>query len=113
MSTRILLLASAATAALLSPALADEAAIEKRLDAMQRMIDAQQRQIESQKSEITSLKHALSRKGVKIAPETQTASAAPPAPAAASQTAQASVQDQIDALNARVETTETNAKLAR
>ncbi|HUJ46115.1 MAG TPA: porin [Rhizomicrobium sp.] len=112
MSTRILLLASAATAALLSPALADDAAIEKRLDAMQRMIDAQQRQIESQKSEITSLKHALSRKGVKVAPDTQTASAALPVPAA-TQTAQAPVQDQIDALNARVEATETRAKLAK
>jgi phosphate-selective porin OprO/OprP len=49
-------LAGSAAILLASPAFGDDAAIEKRLDAMQRMIDAQQKQIEMQKSEIGTLR---------------------------------------------------------
>lgn len=114
MIIRTPLLAGAAIVAFGSSAMADDAAIEKRLDAMQRMIDAQQKQIESQRGEIKTLKHALSRRGVKLAPEVETAATAP-SPRASETPAQAprsgpSEQEQIDALNARIEAAETQPK---
>lgn len=61
-----LLCAGTALAALTTPAFADDAAIEKRLDAMQHMIEAQQHQIENQNAEIKSLRGALKKKGVHV-----------------------------------------------
>jgi len=72
-----LLLASAACAGLCAPAYADDAAIEKRLDAMQHMIETQQHQIESQNAEIKSLRGALKKKGVHV----EAAAEAAPTPA--------------------------------
>ena len=75
MKIRAFLSAGVALAALATPAFADDAAIEKRLDAMQRMIEAQQHQIEGQNAEIKSLRGALKKKGVHVE-----AAAAEPAP---------------------------------
>ncbi|HEY4112932.1 MAG TPA: porin [Rhizomicrobium sp.] len=116
MKLRTILIAGSATLALAAPALADDASIEKRLDAMQRMIDSQQKQIESQRGEIKTLKHTLSRRRVKLAPEVQTAAAAPPAPSPApvpEGRTGPSEQEQIDALNTRIEATENSAKIAK
>jgi phosphate-selective porin OprO/OprP len=66
MTLRGLLYVSVACAGLCAPAYADDAAIEKRLDAMQHMIEAQQHQIESQNAEIQSLRGALKKKGAHI-----------------------------------------------
>ena len=75
------LMAGAAIALAGTPALADEAAILKRLDVLQHMMDLQQKQIAAQRGEITALKSALRRKGVKVAPvEAETAETAPPQP---------------------------------
>lgn len=82
MNLRTVLLSSAGFLAIATPAFADDAAILKRLDAMQRMMELQQKQIADQRGEITALKSALRRKGVKIAsPVVATAMAAPPPPA--------------------------------
>src|SRR5258707_1019475 len=63
------------------PALADDAAILKRLDDMQRMMELQQQQIAAQRGEIAALRGALRRKGVVAPPApTTTAEAAPPPP---------------------------------
>jgi phosphate-selective porin OprO/OprP len=106
----------AALALLASPAFADEAAIEKRLDEMQRMIQAQQKQIETQKSEIGTLRKALSKRGVKIAAEPDTA----PVAAAHQAVAPASVETRMtaeerrtDELVAKMEAQETQTRLAR
>ena len=64
---RTLLLATAALLLATSPTLADDAAILKRLDAMQHMLELQQKQIENQRDEIYSLRTALKRKGVHVA----------------------------------------------
>jgi septal ring factor EnvC (AmiA/AmiB activator) len=66
MTLRTTLYATAALAALCTPAYADDAAIEKRLDQMQHMIEAQQSQIEQQSGEIKTLKSALKKKGVHL-----------------------------------------------
>jgi phosphate-selective porin OprO/OprP len=111
MRLRQTLLASSAALLLASPALADDAAIEKRLDAMQHMIEAQQQQIESQKSEIGALRHAIARKGVRIGP-TESASTAPPS----SKPLEARVdeqQRQIDLAMEKIEAQETEARVAK
>jgi phosphate-selective porin OprO/OprP len=59
MRIKMLLCASAALAALCAPAFADDAAIEKRLDAMEK-------KIEQQADEIRTLKSVLHKKGVKV-----------------------------------------------
>jgi phosphate-selective porin OprO/OprP len=82
---RTLLLGGAAAAALANPALADDAAILKRLDAMQHMMELQQKQIAAQRGEISALRGALRHKGVPVPPAaTQAADAAPAAPPPAS-----------------------------
>ncbi len=107
MRVRALLLAASAWAALCAPALADDAAIESRLDQMQHMIEAQQKQIEAQKNEIGALRHALDKRGVKVEPvETATV----PAPIEERVDSQ---QREIDAAMEKIETDETEAKLAK
>jgi phosphate-selective porin OprO/OprP len=113
MKIRTLLLGSAALALLASPAFADEAAIEKRLDEMQHMIQAQQQQIESQKTEIGQLRKALSKRGVKIVAETSApplATASTPAPIEARLAAE---EQKTDELVAKMEAEETQARLAK
>ncbi|MEI9885622.1 MAG: porin [Rhizomicrobium sp.] len=81
MKTRTLLLGGAALLAATAPALADDAAILKRLDAMQHMMELQQAQIAAQRGEISALRNALRRKGVNPPPApTSIAAAPPPAP---------------------------------
>ena len=81
MSLRNALLAGTAFVFASAPAFADDAAILKRLDALQHMMELQQKQIAAQRGEITALKSALHRKGVKVPPvEAETAEATPPQP---------------------------------
>ena len=80
MKLRTLLLGGAALAVLATPAFADDAAILKRLDAMQRMMELQQKQIAAQRGEINALRGALRHKGVPVPPApAMTAETAPPA----------------------------------
>jgi hypothetical protein len=79
MNSRIALFASSAL--FVTPAFADDAAILKRLDAMQHMLELQQKQIAEQRGEITALKGALRRKGATVAsPRAETAQAEAPPP---------------------------------
>lgn len=117
MQYRSILLAGAALAAFSAPSLADDAAIEKRLDAMQKMIEAQQAQIEAQKAEITALKSGAPVKKGKAASNAISApvAAVPPPPPVtpALETKVAEQQSQIDALVQQLETDENNARLAK
>src|SRR6185312_11044199 len=112
MTLKSFLLGTAALAVLAKPVAADEAAIEKRLDAMQHMIEAQQKQIESQKAEIGQLKSVLKKRGVKVAaPETEVA-AAPPPPAPIEQ--RMATQDaRIDALTEKLEAQNVQTRIAK
>jgi len=107
-----LLAASAAVTVISSPVFADDAAVEKRLDAMEKMIEAQQSQIESQKQEITSLKHALTHRGIKVAPEKAVAAAAPP-PAEATAPAISPQQAEVEERLEKLETAQNDSKIAR
>jgi len=112
MTIRGLFLGTAALAAFVTPALADEASIEKRLDAMQQMIDSQQKQIESQKSEIGQLRKALAKRGAKTVDE-----AAIPAAVATGETAAApaapSLEDRVAAQESKIEELSEQANQAR
>lgn len=116
MTLRSCLLATTALMVLASPALADDAAIEKRLDAMQRMIDTQARQIQVQKNEISSLKKVLGQTDAKPAPA-PVASAPKPeiaaAPPPALENKVTAQQAQIEQLSARLETAQNDARLAK
>jgi phosphate-selective porin OprO and OprP len=100
MRLKTLLLAGAAALAA-TPALADDAAILKRLDDLQRMMELQQKQIADQKSEITNLKKALKQKGVKVSPSTAVETAAAPPPPPALEAKVAAQQVAIDSLVGR------------
>lgn len=114
MRTHSLLTGAAALAALATPALADDATIEKRLDAMQQMIEAQQHEIQAQKSEIASLRHAFFRHGARIAPAETAVAAAAPASAPQGEAAPAQEQQtKIDELAAKFEAAQNEAKLAK
>ncbi len=78
-------------------AAADDAAILKRLDAMQHMMELQQKQIAAQRGEIAALRGALRHKGVNVPAPSQTADAAPPP--ATPQSIEAKVADQQVAIN--------------
>jgi len=92
MNLRTIVLSSAALLTTATPALADDAAILKRLDAMQHMMELQQKQIVEQRGEITALKSALRRKGVKVAsPAAEAAMAVPPPAPVEKQVAQQQV----------------------
>jgi phosphate-selective porin OprO/OprP len=93
MKSHSLLYASAACAALCAPAYADDAAIEKRLDAMQHMIETQQHQIENQNAQIKSLRGALKKKGVHVEAAANATPAAEPI----------ATPQQIAAQNARID----------
>ena len=110
MRIRTFLMASAAIVATALPAFADDAAIEKRLEAMEKKIEAQDRQIETQRKEIGVLKHALRRKGVKVAPDTALA-ASPPSqvPLAPPPGREAQIEKRLEDL----ETAQNDAKLAK
>lgn len=97
MSLKTTLLAGAALIAMAGPALADDAAILKRLDDLQKTMELQQKQIAAQRGEIDALKGALRRKGVRVAPA-QTAETTPPPPAPALETKVADQQVAIDTL---------------
>ncbi|HEY5337666.1 MAG TPA: porin, partial [Rhizomicrobium sp.] len=105
-----ILSASAALGALCAPAYADDAAIEKRLDAMQHMIEAQQHQIQEQSAEIKNLHSALRKKGVPVANEV--AQTATPAAVAATP-APASEQVQIDALTQKLADAQEQERVAK
>jgi len=93
------LLCGAALALIARPALADDAAILKRLDALQHMMELQQKQIAAQRDEITSLKTALRRKGIKaVAPQAEPAEATPQAPSTEVEARVAQQQVAIDDL---------------
>ncbi len=111
MTLRSLLLAGAATAALSTPAFADDAVIMKRLDEMQRRIDTQQQQIEAQKTEIGQLKRAL-KKGAK-APGTDLADAAPKPPPAPLEAKVERQEVRIDELAAKFETAQINTRIEK
>jgi phosphate-selective porin OprO/OprP len=116
MTTRTLLLATAAVAALTGPAFADAASLEARLDAMQKMIEAQQAEITAQKAEIAALKKAPAAKKAKAASTgTSTALPPPPPPPAPNpvETKLAEQQAQIDALTQQLEVNENAARLAK
>ena len=99
MRIRTPLLCGAALALVASPALADDAAILKRLDALQHMMELQQKQIAAQRDEITSLKTALRRKGIKaVAPQAEPAEATPQAPSTEVEARVAQQQVAIDDL---------------
>lgn len=107
MKIKSFLLAGAGLAILATPAFADDAAIEKRLDRMQKMIETQQHQIETQDAEIKSLRGALRKKGVHV--ET----AANPAPQPLSTPEQIAAQNaRIDALNRKFEETQAERRSA-
>jgi len=113
MKTRNLFLGTAAVAVLASPAFADDAAIEKRLDEMQRMIQAQQQQIEAQKVEIGQLRKALGKRGVKVTSAPETAfDGTPPLPTSV-ESHLAAQETKTDELVAKLEAQETSAKLAK
>jgi phosphate-selective porin OprO/OprP len=113
MKTRNLFLGTAALAVLASPAFADDAAIEKRLDDMQRMIQAQQQQIEAQKNEIGQLRKALTKRGVKVTTPETVAASAPPSEPASVESRLAAQETKTDELVAKLEAQETSTKLAR
>jgi phosphate-selective porin OprO and OprP len=96
MKLRSILLGGAALIAATAPALADDAAILKRLDALQRTMELQQRQIEAQRTEIAALKGVLKKKGAKAPVETAEAAAPSPTPI------EAKVADQQVAIDALV-----------
>ncbi|HVN69525.1 MAG TPA: porin [Candidatus Binatia bacterium] len=99
MRIRTPLLCGAALALIARPALADDAAILKRLDALQHMMELQQKQIAAQRDEITSLKTALRRKGIKaVAPQAEPAEATPQAPSTEVEARVAQQQVAIDDL---------------
>ena len=79
MTLKAILLAGAAVLAA-TPALADDAAIIKRLDDLQKMMQMQQQQIEAQRGEIATLKKALRKKGVTLPAAPVETAEAPPAP---------------------------------
>src|ERR1700749_4926886 len=114
MKLRTLLMSTAVFALLSSSVLADESAIEKRLDQMQHMIEAQQKQIESQKGEIGQLRKALSKRGVKVAAEPDAAAKEPPVATPASVETRLSAQEQkTDELAAKMEAQDTQTRLAK
>ncbi len=105
MSLKTVLCASVALGCLITPALADDASIEKRLDAMQKMIEAQQHQIEDQSTEIRTLKGALKKKGVVIESRTVVEKTASPPQAVEAKVDQQQVQiDQLTQKFADVQT---------
>jgi len=110
MTLRTILLGCAALAAATTPALADDDAVMKRLDAMQRMIDAQQQHIADQDAEISTLKQALGKKGRK-AVVVQTAAAPTPPPAPVDDARFAAQQAQIDKLTLAMDNAQTSYKL--
>jgi len=114
MSLKTILLAGAALAATAGPALADDAAILKRLDDLQKTMELQQKQIAAQRSEIDALKGALRHKGERV-PPAQTAEVAPPAPVP-SPSLEAKVADQqiaIDNLVGKFAALEDNSRIER
>jgi phosphate-selective porin OprO and OprP len=118
MKTRVILLATAAFAALAVPALADNASVESRLDALQKLIENQQAQIEAQKSEIATLKKSMGGKKGKAPSAGTSAALPPPAPApapvpAALETKVADQQAAIDALTQQLEADENSARLTK
>jgi phosphate-selective porin OprO/OprP len=109
MRAKTLLIAGAAVLCA-SPALADDAAILKRLDDMQHMMELQQKQIAAQRTEINALRGALHHKGIAVAPTAETAAAAaPPAPGPTVEERLAQQLDAIHALDTRVAAQETRA----
>ncbi len=113
MKYRSLLLAGAAFAAFASSAVADDTAIEKRLDDMQRMIETQQHQIEAQKAEIQSLHAAIAHHAGVVTPSaTKAITAQQSSPPASVDTKIADQQVRIDELANRLETAENDARLA-
>ena len=87
------------------PAMADDAAVEKRLEAMEKKIEAQDREIDEQKKEIVALKHTLAGRGVKVAPAEPPALASIPPPT--------DREAQIEKRLEEVESTQNDAKLAK
>ncbi len=113
MTIRKTLLGGAALALLATPACADEAAIEKRLDEMQRMIQSQQKQIEAQRSEIGQLRKALSKRGVKVVAEPQIAAAVVQTPPASVETRLSAQEQRTDELVAKMEAEQTQVRLVK
>jgi phosphate-selective porin OprO/OprP len=113
MNLRKLLVGAAAVTVLASPALANDAAIEKRLDEMQRMIESQQKQIAAQKGEIGQLRKALSRRGVKVVAETPAEPPASSAPSAPLEARVAVQEARVDDMVAKFEAQQTEARLAK
>ena len=99
MNLRGLLYCGAAMVALATPAWADDAAILRRLDAMQRMMDLQQKQIAAQRSEISALRTALKHKGVAVPPAAKEVADNPPAQPEASAGLQTQVARQQVEIN--------------
>src|SRR5437868_5206680 len=110
MTIRSWLLGGVALIAAATPAFADDATILKRLDDMQRMMDLQQKQIAAQRNEINALRGALHHKGVPV-PATQAANAPPPPMSVEDKIA--AQQAAINALDARVANSETQARIAK
>lgn len=121
MRTRTLLLTTAAFAAIAVPALADNASVEARLDALQKLVESQQTQIEAQKAEIATLKKAVGVKKVAgtkgKAPSTADSVPLPPPEPAPEppklETALANQQARIDALTQQLEADENAARIAK
>ncbi|GAA0536928.1 phosphate-selective porin OprO/OprP [Rhizomicrobium palustre] len=117
MKLRTLLLAGTALIAFSASALADNASVESRLDALQKLIENQQAQIEAQRSEITNLKKALGGKKGKAPSPASSVAVAPPPPspqaAPAVETKLAEQQAQIDTLTQQLEADENSARLAK
>ena len=114
MRLRGLLLGGAALAAVATPAFADDATILKRLDDMQRMMELQQKQIAAQRNEINALRGALRHKGVPVAPVQSAEAAAPaPAPLLSVEDKIAAQQAAINALDARVASSENRARIEK
>ena len=112
MKLRILLLAGAASAAFAPAFGADDAAVMKRLDAMERMIESQKGEIDAQRGEITALRHALGKRGVKV--EQAKAAEAEPAAARTPQPVEiklANQQVQIDKLASEFAASRNDARL--
>ncbi|HEX4303593.1 MAG TPA: porin [Rhizomicrobium sp.] len=114
MKMRTLLLGGAALLVSAVPALADDAAILKRLDDMQRMMELQQKQIAAQRGEISALRGALRHKGVVVpAAPAMTAEAAPSAPPAPIEARVAQQQVAIDDLVNKFAAAEDHARIEK
>ncbi len=115
MTLRTILFSGAVLSVAMTPALANDASILKRLDAMQHMLELQQKQIAAQRGEIGALRNALRHKGVFV-PRAAAESAEVTPPSSPSEPVQTRVVQQqvaIDELVSKFAALEDRARIEK